>query len=301
MDSGTNRAAITTQRHRRRRACHGVAGDVARSSRSHPSGNSDGSDHPPDHPKIHPRSTVDRRMRRVSATSNSEKLPISRKRLGDLESCRIVGPFTILTGFRGQSASGVRGIMKPDRRALDLNRLLTLLELIAVNLHDAVPGRWALKVRSVWLHAETGRRRSARSAGRQRQFQHLGSRRGCDRRGRHGRRRRLHQPRISGQGHPIGFFPPVAVDHRRHRRAVRGVFLRRARRHVSALERRVQLPRPRLSPGRRLRGGLGLGDRRLRRARCRSPRWRSASTANRCCRTPRRWRSRSAWCGWCRW
>ena len=111
-----------------------------------------------------------------------------------------------------------------------------------------------------------GKRRSARSAGRRR-LQHLGFRGGRDRRGRHGRRRRLHQPRLSGQGHPLGLFDPVAVDHRRHRRAVRGVFLRRAWRDVSALERRVQFPGPGLSPGLRFRGGLGIGDRRLRGAR----------------------------------
>ena len=86
------------------------------------------------------------------------------------------------------------------------------------------------------------------------------------RRRRHGRRRRLHQPRLSGQGHPVRLFDPVAVDRRRHRRAVRGVFLQRARRDVSALERRVQFPQPRLSSGLRISGGLGVGDRRLRSA-----------------------------------
>ena len=89
--------------------------------------------------------------------------------------------------------------------------------------------------------------------------------RGSDRhrRCRHGRRRRLHQPWFSGQGHPLRLFDPVAVDGRRRRRAVRGVCLQRTRRDVSALERRVQLPRPGLSPGLRFCGGLGVGDRRL--------------------------------------
>jgi hypothetical protein len=93
--------------------------------------------------------------------------------------------------------------------------------------------------------------------------------RGCDchRRRRHGRRRCLHQPWLSGQGHPLRVLDPVAVDGRRRGRAVRGVFLQRARRDVSALERRIQLPRPGLSPGLRFCGGLGVGDRRLCRAR----------------------------------
>ena len=34
----------------------------------------------------------------------------------------------------------------------------------------------------------------------------------CHRRRRHGRRRRLHQPRLSGQGHPLRLFDPAAVD-----------------------------------------------------------------------------------------
>ena len=131
-----------------------------------------------------------------------------------------------------------------------------------VSLHHAAPGRWALKVRSVMAASETGSvARPGALAGSR--LHHLGSRGGCDRRGRHGRRRRLHQPRLSGPGHPVGLFDPVAVDRRRHRRAVRGVFLRGAWRDVSALERRVQLPRPGLSPGLRFRGGLGIGDRRL--------------------------------------
>src|SRR6266576_766775 len=81
------------------------------------------------------------------------------------------------------------------------------------------------------------------------------------RRGRHGWRRRLHQPRLSGQGYPLGVFDPAVVGRRRHRRAVRGVFLQRTRGDVSALERRIQFFEPRLSSGLRIRGGLGLGDR----------------------------------------
>ncbi len=81
------------------------------------------------------------------------------------------------------------------------------------------------------------------------------------RRGRHGWRRRLHQPRLSGQGYPLGVFDPAVVGRRRHRRAVRGVFLQRTRGDVSALERRIQFFEPRLSSGFRFRGGLGLGHR----------------------------------------
>ena len=92
-------------------------------------------------------------------------------------------------------------------------------------------------------------------------FGHRGDR---HRRRRHGRRRRLHQPRLSGQGHPLGFLDPAAVGGRRHRRAVRGVFLQRTRRDVSALERRIQFPQPRLSSGVRISRGLGFGDGRFR-------------------------------------
>src|ERR1035437_2721942 len=46
----------------------------------------------------------------------------------------------------------------------------------------------------------------------------------------------------------------------RHRRAVRRIFLQRARRDVSALERRIQFPQPRLSSGFRVSGWLGVGD-----------------------------------------
>ena len=83
---------------------------------------------------------------------------------------------------------------------------------------------------------------------------------------RHGRRRRLHQPRLSGQGHPVRLFDPAAVGRRRPGRAVRGVFLQRTRRDVSALQRRIQFPDPRLSSGVRISRGLGLGDGRFRRA-----------------------------------
>ena len=84
------------------------------------------------------------------------------------------------------------------------------------------------------------------------------------RRGRHGWRRRLHQPRLSGQGHPLRLFDPAALDRRRPRRAVRGVFLQRTRRDVSALQRRIQFPEPRLSSGFRISRGLGVGDGRFR-------------------------------------
>ena len=86
------------------------------------------------------------------------------------------------------------------------------------------------------------------------------------RRRRHGRRRRLHQPRFSGQGHPLRLCDPAAVDRRRHRGAVRRVFLQRTRRDVSTLERRIQFPEPRLPSGLRIFGRLGVGDRRLRRS-----------------------------------
>ena len=54
------------------------------------------------------------------------------------------------------------------------------------------------------------------------------------------------------------------MDRRRRGRPVRGVFLLGTRRDVSALERRVQLSRPGLSPGLRFSGRLCLGHRRLR-------------------------------------
>ena len=84
-----------------------------------------------------------------------------------------------------------------------------------------------------------------------------------DRGGRHDRRRRLHQPRIPGSGDPVRLLAAAAVGGRRLRRAVRGIFLRRARRHVSPLQRRVQLSAAGLSPGRRLHGGLAVGDGRI--------------------------------------
>ena len=119
--------------------------------------------------------------------------------------------------------------------------LLTLLELTGVSLHDAASRRAALKVRSDMAASETG---SAAWPGPLSGGGSTVSVAGGDRhrRGRHGRRRRLHQPRLSGQGHPLRLFDPAAVDGRRHRRAVRGVFLRRTRRDVSALERRIQFP-----------------------------------------------------------
>ena len=84
------------------------------------------------------------------------------------------------------------------------------------------------------------------------------------RRCRHGWRRRLHQPRLSGQGHSLRLFDPVALDRWRPGRIVRGVFLQRAWRDVSALQRRIQFPRPRLSPGFRISRGLGFGHGRFR-------------------------------------
>ena len=95
----------------------------------------------------------------------------------------------------------------------------------------------------------------------------FGHRRHRHRGGRHGRRRRLHQPRLSGQGHPVRLFDPVAVDRWRPGRAVRRVFLQRTRRDVSALQRRVQFPGAGLSSGVRISGGLGIGDGGLRRTR----------------------------------
>ena len=87
---------------------------------------------------------------------------------------------------------------------------------------------------------------------------------------------------------------------RRHRRAVRGVLLRRTRRDVSALERRVQFPRPGLPPGLRVCGGLGVGDRRLRRTgRAGRDGVRRIRQVGRS-QMRRRWRWRSAWSGWCR-
>jgi len=87
--------------------------------------------------------------------------------------------------------------------------LLTLLELIGVNLHDE-------KVRGVTPEVWTGMTASetggAAWTGRS---PAAGPRSGCGgdghRRGRHDRRRRLHQPRLSGQGHPFGLFDPVVV------------------------------------------------------------------------------------------
>ena len=65
------------------------------------------------------------------------------------------------------------------------------------------------------------------------------------------------------------------MGRRRHRRAVRRVFLQRTRRDVSPLERRIQFPDPRLSSGVRISGGLGIGDGRVSPRRWRWPRWRS--------------------------
>ena len=93
----------------------------------------------------------------------------------------------------------------------------------------------------------------------------LRSGRNRHRRCRHDRGRRLHQSRLPGQGHPVRLLDSAAVDRRRHRRALRGGLLQRARRDVSAFERRIQFPRPCLSPGLRLSRRLGLGDGRLRR------------------------------------
>ena len=104
----------------------------------------------------------------------------------------------------------------------------------------------------------------ARSAA-QRRIHGVGGRGGRHRRRRHGGRRRLHQPRLSGQGHPLGLCDPAVMDGRRHRRAMRRVLLQRTRRDVPALQRRIQFPEPRLSSGFRISGGLGVGDGRLRR------------------------------------
>ena len=108
-----------------------------------------------------------------------------------------------------------------------------------------------------------GKRGMARPAPGRR-VHRFGDRGDRHRRGRHGRRRRLHQPRLSGQGHPLRFLDPAAMDRRRHGRAVRGVFLQRTRRDVSALQRRVQFPEPRLSSGVRISGRLGVGHGRFR-------------------------------------
>ena len=168
--------------------------------------------------------------------------------------------------------------------------LLTLLEL-----RDAQPAPCELQARGAEgtvRHGgiRNGKRGMARSAPRRR-LDRFGPGRDRDRRRRHGRRRRLHQPRLSGQGHPLRLFDPAAVDRRRHRRAVRGVFLRRTRRDVSALERRIQFPRPRLSSGLRFSGGLGVGDRRLRGAgRAGRDGVRRIRQVGRC-RMRRRWRS----------
>ena len=140
--------------------------------------------------------------------------------------------------------------------------LLTLLELTGASLHDEkIEGRGA---QGMDRHGgiRNGKRGIARPAPRRRivrfgpgGYRHRG--------GRHGRRRRLHQPWLSGQGHPLRLFDPVAVGRRRHRRAVRRVCLQRTRRDVSALERRIQFPDPRLSSGLRISGGLGVGDGRI--------------------------------------
>ena len=112
-----------------------------------------------------------------------------------------------------------------------------------------------------------GQRGMARFAPRRRR-DGFGSGRDGDRRGRHGRRRRLHQPRLPGQGHPLRLLDPAAVERRRHRRAMRGVFLWRAGGDVPALQRRVQFSQPRLPSRVRVRRRLGLRNGRLRRARC---------------------------------
>ena len=65
---------------------------------------------------------------------------------------------------------------------------------------------------------------------------------------------------------PSGFAILLLWTRRRHCRAVRRVFLQRTRRDVSALERRIQFPEPRLSSGVRISGGLGVGDGRFRSA-----------------------------------
>ena len=90
-------------------------------------------------------------------------------------------------------------------------------------------------------------------------------------------------------GHPVRLLAAAAVGRRRRRRAVRGVLLRRTRRHVSPLQRRVQFPARKPSiPAARLPGRAGCRPPSASRPRWRSPPWRSASTARRSSRTPRR-------------
>ena len=92
----------------------------------------------------------------------------------------------------------------------------------------------------------------------------LGQRSDRHRRRRHGWRRRLHQPRFSGQGHPVRLFDPAALDRGRHGRACAGCFptanLARCFRARAA----NTISWPRLSSGFRISGGLGVGDGRFR-------------------------------------
>src|SRR5258708_4470891 len=123
--------------------------------------------------------------------------------------------------------------------------LLTLLELPLPSLHDETIAGVTQSV-DRYGGIRNGKRGVAWPAlrGRDHRLRHGGDR---HRRGRHGRRRGLHQPGLSGQGHPLGLFHSVVMDGRRHCRAMRRVFLQRTRRDVSALERRIQFPDPRLS------------------------------------------------------
>ena len=69
-----------------------------------------------------------------------------------------------------------------------------------------------------------GNRGMARPASRRRH--RFGDRGDRHRRRRHDRRRRVHQPRLPGQGHPVRLCDPAPLDCRRPRRFMRGVLLR---------------------------------------------------------------------------
>ena len=196
-----------------------MTGDVARLARS--AIRNFGID-PTIHPNA-PRSTVNRRkLARVQATLSVRKNSPRPEALR--RPCNRVAIVGASRCFRNPVVARVGSRYYRTYFVSQFKPLLTLLELRGVSLHDAAPGCGAEgTVRDGGIR--NGKPGVARLALRQR-LHRFGSGGGCHRRCRHGRRRRLHQPRLSGQGHPVRLFDPVAVDDRRHRRVVRGVFLR---------------------------------------------------------------------------
>ena len=81
--------------------------------------------------------------------------------------------------------------------------------------------------------------------------------------GQHGRHRRVHEPRLPGQGPAVGLRPADAVGGGRHHRAVRRLVLCGACDGIPEVGRGIQLSVAHLPQGRRVSRRLGIGHGRL--------------------------------------